>query len=988
MDQNDAILLQELDNLSNITAEQCSIESFNKNRPLINPLLSVVTQNIRSVHKTSNIDDLDINIATFNTTIDVIVLTECRINHDKPLPHRSNYITYNSTIQVNQNDGVVVFVKESLKHSAKEILLQGASCLEITFTNYSEEQKIICIYRPPGQKNPQKFIDSLDQYLQSLQPKTNVILTGDININIIDGNNDKYSDTYLDMLASHRLLPGHTFDTRINSCIDHIMINVNPTHYAASIAVLDTTITDHKMTVIYLYRKNKSYSAPKARLVTDYDEALKTLKLNLESGILKTQDPNILTNGLINSITDSLKNNTKLVKIPCSKRIIKPWITPGILKCIKNRNHLQRKLKADENNEILKITYRRYRNHCNKLIKNIKNQYERQLLNNSKSNNKSLWNCIKSITNLNKNKQKNIELLNLKSTASKSADYINHHFNNVGKLLAQEISINPQHLNTYLNNLTSQVNSIGIIEPDFLEVESIINNLKTDSAPGYDNIPTKFIKLAKNDLIPIITQICILCFQLGIFPDLLKCSIIHPVHKGGTKDDINNYRPISVLPVMSKILEKLINNRLIKYLNSYEILSKSQYGFRAGVSTEDAIRDLTNNVTKLIDNRKKALCIFLDIKKAFDTIYVPILLRKMEKIGIRGTFLKLITNYLQNRTQSVKICDGVLSSKEFISNYGIPQGSVLGPTLFLIYINDLTNICLPNGQVFSYADDTALLFHGNSWIETFTKAESGLHSVLKWLQLNSLSLNLSKTHYIPFSIRDSSQPNIDLKITAHTCDMNQPLSCICSEIERVSITKYLGILLDKHLSWYPQLDVVAKRARKLIWLFKRLRNVSDLGLIRYIYITLVQSILLYCISVWGGTFKTKFTSIERAQRKILKIMLCKSKFYSTEKLYQDIDLLTVRQLYILQCTLNVHKTKAVNPTILNKRNPYNIIKTQKVNTVLASKQFESQSIRLYNKINRSLNIYQMTLKECKNTITKWLKTLNYEQTEELLIKVQ
>lgn len=235
---------------------QCSIESFNTNRSFINPLLSVVTQNIRSVHKTSNIDDLDINITTFDITIDVIVLTECRINHDKPLPQKPNYITYNSTKQVNQNDGVVVFVKESLKHSVKEILLQGASCLEVTFSYCSEGQKIVCIYRPPGQKNPQKFIDSLDEYLKSLQPKTNLILTGDININIIDGNNDKHSDTYLDMLASHRVLPGHTFDTRTNSCIDHIMINLNPNHYSASIAVLDTTITDHKMTVIYITKKN------------------------------------------------------------------------------------------------------------------------------------------------------------------------------------------------------------------------------------------------------------------------------------------------------------------------------------------------------------------------------------------------------------------------------------------------------------------------------------------------------------------------------------------------------------------------------------------------------------------------------------------------------------------------------------------------------------------------------------------------------------
>lgn len=198
----------------------------------------------------------------------------------------------------------------------------------------------------------------------------------------------------------------------------------------------------------------------------------------------------------------------------------------------------------------------------------------------------------------------------------------------------------------------------------------------------------------------------------------------------------------------------------------------------------------------------------------------------------------------------------------------------------------------------------------------------------------------------------------------------------------------LGVIIDSHLTWYPQLDIVAKRARRLIWIFKRLRNVCDLQLMRYIYKTLVQSLLLYCISVWGGTFKTKFVSIERAQRSILKIMLGKSKFYSTEKIYKDTDLLTVRQLYILQCTLKVHKNNALDITILSKRTHYNVIKTDTVGTTFAAKQFVTQSARLYNKINRILNIYPMTLKECKNTVTKWLKTLNYKQTEDLFVEIQ
>lgn len=514
-------------------------------------------------------------------------------------------------------------------------------------------------------------------------------------------------------------------------------------------------------------------------------------------------------------------------------------------------------------------------------------------------------------------------------------------------------------------------------------MESIINNLKTDSAAGWDRIPTKFVKLAKSELIPVITHLGILSFQEGVFPPVLKRSVIHPIFKGGDRDNINNYRPISVLPVISKILEKLINNRLISFLNTYNLLSDSQYGFRPGLSTEDAILDLTKDITKHLDSKKKALCIFPDLKKAFDTVSVSTLISKLYKIGIRGSFLTLIRDYLHARTQRVKLDDKTISKDVSTSEYGVPQGSVLGPTLFLIYINDLTNLKLLNGRVFSYADDTALLFHDDNWNDVFKKAEIGLTKVIKWLKLHLLSLNTSKTNYIAFSIRDNTQPDEKLSITAHTCLSNN-LTCNCSLIEKVKSTKYLGIIIDKNLSWYPQLELVANRARKLIWLLKFLRDISNKDLIIYIYKTLVQSILTYCLPIWGGTYKTKFIGIERAQRAILKVILRKRKSFSTYELYKQANVLTVRQLYILQCILRVHKNLPINTKTLEKRNRYAVIKFKTSNTVFASNQFCNSSISIYNKINRVLNLYGMTYKECKKTTTSWLKSLSYEDTEELL----
>lgn len=976
------ILLQELDSINNTKSINCTISDLKNKLSSDTPHLSIIIQNIRSVHKSSNIDDLDVNISMLKQDIDVVVLTECRINPDKPLPIKPDYITYSSQKKTNQNDGVVVLIKKAIRHTVREVTLFKASCLEIT----TPTNTIICIYRSPSEKNPDKFINSLDNYLNAPHLKINTTLAGDININIIEGNKDKHSDLYLDMLAGHSLLPGHRFDTRLNSCLDHVFTNLDPSKTTATVAVLDTTITDHKMVLMNLYVKNITHKPRQTKTSTNYSDAHDLLKTKNITELFDILDPNILCHNLIDLITNCLHEHTITINISNNKRILKPWITSGILKCIKHRNKLQKQLRSDATNEILKITYRRYRNFCNNLIKKLKKQYERDLLNKSKNSNKTLWNCIKNITYLNKDKSVNKELINLKRTPTQSAEYINKHFNAVGRTLAENITPNINQFEKYCLSLPQQSNSIGLIEPEPAEIEAIINSLKSDSAAGWDKIPAKFIKMAKGELVPIITHLSVLCFQQGIFPRELKRSIIHPVYKSGDKDDIGNYRPISILPVLSKILEKLINNRLNAYLNSFKLLSKSQYGFRSGISTEDAILDLTKNITQNLDNKTKTLCIFLDLKKAFDTVFVPTLLRKIEKLGIRGSFLSLLTNYLKERTQRVKLSNDIFSHDENTSNYGVPQGSVLGPTLFLMYINDLTSIQLSNGKVLSYADDTALLFHGKTWQETYQLAETGLQNVIQWLNLNTLTLNTLKTNFITFSILDSSQPNPNLKIKAHFCNNNQK-SCDCKNLEKVNKTKYLGIVLDKNLSWHPQLELVANRARKLIWIFKYLRDITDQQLITYIYKTLVQSILLYCLTIWGGTHKSKFISIERAQRHILKVMLRKKKRFSTYKLYSEANVLTVRQLYILQCTLKTHKTLTIDRNLLNKRTQRSVIISTKTRTSFASKQYCAQSTKIYNTVNKKKNIYTMSHQQCKRKLTSWLQSLTYQQTEDLLVSM-
>lgn len=420
----------------------------------------------------------------------------------------------------------------------------------------------------------------------------------------------------------------------------------------------------------------------------------------------------------------------------------------------------------------------------------------------------------------------------------------------------------------------------------------------------------------------------------------------------------------------------------MSYLNKYNILSDQQFGFRKSKSTEDAILELTTLIADRTDKGKKCLAVFLDLKKAFDTVSLPTLIRKMERAGIRGNPLNLLSDYLQGRTQRVKIDDFV--SQEADITFGVPQGSVLGPTLFLLYINDLTNLKIQRGRILCYADDTVIVFEGPSWESVFESAEIGLSSVYSWLKRNLLTLNLNKTNYICFAKYNSSQPKNHLTLKIHKCNTSDRPSCNCMAIDKVYSMKYLGIMLDQRMSWYTHTEYVNKRIRKLIWLFKKLRHITTKKLLNQLYVTLAQSVMSYCITVWGGSAKTKFLEVERGQRCLLKVMYSKPYRFPTEELYHLSDLLSMRKLYVLSITTRLHKTLTFNSSHLNRRQKHNVAALSTAKSVFARRQFAAQSASVYNKINKMLNIYHLQGYKCKKIIIEWLKKLNYEETEALL----
>jgi len=317
-----------------------------------------------------------------------------------------------------------------------------------------------------------------------------------------------------------------------------------------------------------------------------------------------------------------------------------------------------------------------------------------------------------------------------------------------------------------------------------------------DCAVGWDNLPSFIFKENKNPLAKLLSHIINLSFAQGAFPHELKIANIIPIFKAGEKDIIGNYRPVSLLTTVSKVFEKAFYKRLSSFVTHHKILYNLQFGFRESHSTHMAVIKLLDRVIDSLDKGEFAAAIFLDFSKAFDTVNHNILLDKLNHYGIRGVANLWVKSYLENRKQFCTF-DGTKSNQTTVLT-GVPQGSILGPLLFLLYINDLGNIFKNLNPIF-FADDSNLITSGKSIAELEQSINQETPLLTEWLHTNRLSLNLKKTHIMLFC-PTKRQENLPISIFIE----GQP-------IEVLEETKFLGIILDNRLSWKPHIAYTTKK---------------------------------------------------------------------------------------------------------------------------------------------------------------------------------
>ncbi|KAL4716108.1 hypothetical protein ACJJTC_013885 [Scirpophaga incertulas] len=441
----------------------------------------VLTVNIRSIYK--NFDAFLVTLRRLNSTFDVLILTECRLNDTIMIEDIPGYNQYSTKNNFNQNGGVVTYVRSSLwPVVVTEPDFGEACCLLI---NVANKISILGIYRSPSFKNLDNYLNSLDKTLKALENRHCIIVAGDINIDILSPE----SNDYLCLNSEHGLEPAITKPTRLNACLDHIFIK---TKGSAVGVVYDCDITDHKLAALGLntFRVDSYQNACKVKTKTVVDNiGLCDFLASVDWYPVTTKsDVNESVGAFLGIMGNAIELNSRKVRISRSKYIIRPWMTPGLLRCSRHKDKLHAKSKQNPKNEVLNISYRRYRNFYTDIVRKVRLAYERELLQRNSKNTKLLWKSTKDICYTKTSHPVSEKLLTITNDPKVSLNKCNEFFSSVGLNLANDILLTSNEsedgLACQVDLSNSPAQSFFMEPTDQIEVSGFINTLKADSAPA------------------------------------------------------------------------------------------------------------------------------------------------------------------------------------------------------------------------------------------------------------------------------------------------------------------------------------------------------------------------------------------------------------------------------------------------------------------------------------------------------------------------
>lgn len=807
---------------------------------------------------------------------------------------------------------------------------------------------LIVMYWPNSSREVDTFITQLERILKLVQTKfskKNVIIGGDLNVDFLSST--RQAKDLLKLFKSYNFYQNVKKPTRIcknsSTCLDIIFTNFDKQRL--SIDIKEYGISDHKGVLINLLQAppnyNNNYFTIKRIFNTKTMNAFqnKLLLVNWADVIKKdnTMNENFLS--FHTKLTETLDATIPKVKVKNKQCNKKSWLTPGIKKACRNKRFLKL-LVAHFNEPIINDYYKKYEKTLKKTVITSKRINYIKRMSSSKNKTKSMWQIIKEKNNkINKSLRQNITLkINDNSITSPYlvANTLNSYY----------LSMGSNNIIDFQPTVSHTINNTMYLNPTSpQEVRRIIKRLKNKTSCGFDELPPTLIKHCQEELVMPLTYLINQSFSEATFPSLLKKSIIKPVPKTKTAQDVTQYRPIALLSTFSKVFETAMCNQLTSFCEKFNIFDSNQHGFRKGKSTVTALVALTREILDIINNHKYAISIMLDMSKAYDRVSHKILLNKLYSIGIRGQAYKWFTSYLENRRQCVEIehLNGnyltTITSQVLDVKGSIPQGSVLGCILFLIYVNDLPKVI--KSTCVLYADDITVVFPCDKSDDLTSLLDSVLTPINNWLKNNNLELNLSKTKLMQFKPRQKNPLNINV-------EFNDVI------ISSVGCCTLLGVDFDSGLSWKYHIEKMSGKLSRFTYALLELKRSTDLNTAKAAYYAYAYAWLNYGIVLWGNA--TEVNQLFVLQKRCIRIMVNINNRESCRNHFKELGILTLTSMYILEiCKFVKNNIKQFQQTRNPHSRSHNLRHENKL-TIPCSKLelvhsgIHYMSIKIYNKL--------------------------------------